>query len=151
MDWYWKWKPTWKKDMITYNSYPWIMFSFKWLVIIWRGLGEGGFFEIGRPRSKGWINFGRRWRREWEVLEMGQFSWTSYKLNSMNKFLTRKLQPICCAAYLSLLFLLFEFNWNQIQLAILLYGLFLFLCFFLAHLDYCILNTICSYVLLFYF
>ena len=28
-------KPTWRKDLITYNSHPSIVFSFKWLVIIW--------------------------------------------------------------------------------------------------------------------
>ena len=37
MSWYWKQKPTWRKDLITYNSHPCIMFSFNWLVIIWRG------------------------------------------------------------------------------------------------------------------
>ena len=33
---YWKRKPTWKKDLITYNSHLWIMFPFNWLFIIWR-------------------------------------------------------------------------------------------------------------------
>ena len=37
MSWYWKRKVTWRKDLITYKSHPWIMFSFNWLVIIWRG------------------------------------------------------------------------------------------------------------------
>ena len=48
--------------MITYNSHPWIMFSLNDLVIIWR-MGEegGGSFESGRPRSRDWKNFGRRW------------------------------------------------------------------------------------------
>ena len=32
-------KPTWWNDMITYNRYPWIMFSFNWLVIFWWGRG----------------------------------------------------------------------------------------------------------------
>ena len=32
---YWKWKPTWTKDLITYNNHPWILFSFNWG-------GEGG-------------------------------------------------------------------------------------------------------------
>ena len=40
MSWHWKRKPTWRKNLITYNSYPWIMFSFNWLVIIWTE--EGG-------------------------------------------------------------------------------------------------------------
>ena len=37
MSWYWKQKPTWRKDIITYNIHPEVMFSFNWLVIIWRG------------------------------------------------------------------------------------------------------------------
>ena len=37
MSWYRKRKPTWRKDLIRYNSHPWIMFYFNWLVIIWRG------------------------------------------------------------------------------------------------------------------
>ena len=28
------------------------------------GVG-GGSFEIGRPRSSEWKNFGRRWTRDW--------------------------------------------------------------------------------------
>ena len=98
MSWYWKWKPNW--------NHPWIMFSFNWLVMIWRGgwwwrwgwwwwwwcvcvfvcvcvcvcvcVYIGCSFEIGRPRSRGWKSFGRRWTRGWEVLKIGQFSWTSY-------------------------------------------------------------------------
>ena len=59
-----KGKPTWRKDLITYKIQPWIMFSFYWLVIIWRS-GEGGLwsFENGRSRSRQWKNFGRRWKR----------------------------------------------------------------------------------------
>ena len=59
MSWYWKRKPTWTKGLISHNSHPLIMFSFNWLVIIWRGVG--GSFEIGRARSRGWKNFGQRW------------------------------------------------------------------------------------------
>ena len=40
MSWYWKGKSTWRKDLTTYDSHPWIMFYFNWLVIIWRG-GRG--------------------------------------------------------------------------------------------------------------
>ena len=61
MSWYWKQKPTWRKDLITYNGHPWIMFSFNWLVIISRG--REGSSEIGRPKSRGWKNFGRSWTR----------------------------------------------------------------------------------------
>ena len=56
---YWKRKPIWRKDLITYNSYPWIMFSSKWLVIIWRG----GFVCNWTSKSRGWNNFGRGWTR----------------------------------------------------------------------------------------
>ena len=34
MSWYWKLVPTWRKDLIAYNSHSWIMFSFTWLVLI---------------------------------------------------------------------------------------------------------------------
>ena len=73
MSWYWKRKPTWRKDLITYNSLPWIMFSFNRLVIIWKG-GGGRSIEIGRPRSGGWKNFGCRWTREVGGLE----NWTMF-------------------------------------------------------------------------
>ena len=75
MGWYWKRKPTWRKDLITYNSHPWIMFSFNWLAIIW----IGALSEIGRPKSRAWKNFGRRRARGvgWG-LKIGQFSWMSY-------------------------------------------------------------------------
>ena len=56
--------------MITCNSHPRIMFP----LIDWLSFEEkAGCFEIGRPRSRGWKNFGR----SWGVLEIGQFSWTS--------------------------------------------------------------------------
>ena len=38
MSWYWKRKPTWRKDLITYNSYSWIMFLFNWLIGEGRGV-----------------------------------------------------------------------------------------------------------------
>ena len=58
MSWYWKQKPTWRKNLTTYNSHPWIMFCFNWLVIIWRGRrvrlkldvqgqGDGRTLEVG--------------------------------------------------------------------------------------------------------
>ena len=63
MSWYRKRKPTRRKDLVAYNSYSWIMFSFNWLVFIWRGGREGGTgsFQIGRPRSKGCKNFEHGW------------------------------------------------------------------------------------------
>ena len=70
MSWYWKRKPTWRKDLITYNIHPWIMFSFNWLV----SFGEGCSFELGRPTSRGWKNFGRRWTRVVGGLE----NWTIF-------------------------------------------------------------------------
>ena len=49
------------------------------LEIDWLSFGEGvGSFKIGRPRSRGWYNFGRGWTRGWGVLKVGQLSWTSY-------------------------------------------------------------------------
>ena len=69
---YWKRKPTWRKDLITYNSHPRIMFPFIWCVIIWRR-GEGSF-EIGCPRSRGWKNFLRSWSRGVEDLK----NWTIF-------------------------------------------------------------------------
>ena len=66
LSWYWKRKPTWRKDLITYKSYPWIILFFNWFVIIWKEWGGGGSqgsFEIGRSRSRGRKNSGRRWTR----------------------------------------------------------------------------------------
>ena len=48
---YWKWKPTWRKDLITYNSHPRIMFPFNWLVIIWRGGGVCEKLDIQGQRG----------------------------------------------------------------------------------------------------
>ena len=70
MSWYWKRKPTWRKDLITCNSHSWIMFSFKWLVIIWRG----GLVWNWRPRSRRGKNFVRRWTRVLRGLE----NWTIF-------------------------------------------------------------------------
>ena len=55
--------------MTTYNSHPWIMFSFNWLIIIWRGgeLGQGGgrILDVAGQGGRG-------------VLKIGQFSWMSH-------------------------------------------------------------------------
>ena len=68
MNWYWKRKQTWKKDLITYNTHPWIMFSFNWLVIIWRGRRfTWGLLTWRR------FNFGRRWARELGSWKLGNF------------------------------------------------------------------------------
>ena len=40
-------------------------------------LGGWVSFKIGRPKSRGRKNFGRRWTRRWGVLKIDQFSWTS--------------------------------------------------------------------------
>ena len=38
-----------------------------------KGGEGGGSFEIGRPRSWGWKNFGRRWTKEgWGFLKIGR-------------------------------------------------------------------------------
>ena len=51
MNWYWKQKTTWSKDLIIYISHPWIMFSFKGLIIIWRE--DGGFVWNWTSNVKG--------------------------------------------------------------------------------------------------
>ena len=65
MSWYWKRKPTWRKDLITYNSHPWKLFSFNGLTIIWRegarlkldvqGQGGGGILDVDGQRGWGGI------------------------------------------------------------------------------------------------
>ena len=75
MSWYWEQKPTWRKDLITCNSHPWIMFSFNWLVIIWRGRG---FVWNWTSKVNEVEECGHSWTRGWGVLKIGQFSWTSY-------------------------------------------------------------------------
>ena len=48
---HWKRKLTWRKDLITYNSHPWIMLFFKLIGYhLERRMGEGwwGLFETGR-------------------------------------------------------------------------------------------------------
>ena len=62
ISWYWKRKPTWRKDLITYNSHPSIMFFFNWLVIIWRER-EGGRLKLDVQGQEGGRIFGRRWTR----------------------------------------------------------------------------------------
>ena len=37
-----------------------------------------GLFEIGRPRSREWKDFGRKWTEGVAALKIGQLSWTSY-------------------------------------------------------------------------
>ena len=51
-------KSIWRKDLITYNSHLWIMFSFIFLVMIWK---RGNLFDHGGLRSRGWTNFERKW------------------------------------------------------------------------------------------
>ena len=67
MSWYWEQKPSCRKDLIKCNGHPWIMLSFNWLVIIWRGRGKGG--GGGVRWSRGWKNFGRSWTRRVGCLE----------------------------------------------------------------------------------
>ena len=94
MSWYWKWKSTWKEDLITYNSHHWIIcFMSLYFLLIdcvtfgergigagWGGGRRGGSFEIGCPRRSKWLkNFGSRWTRLVEgILKIEQFWWTSY-------------------------------------------------------------------------
>ena len=57
MSWDWKRKPIWRNDLTTNNSHPWIMFSFNWLVIIWRGGRRGVRLKLDVQGKEG----GRRW------------------------------------------------------------------------------------------
>ena len=70
--------------LITYNSHPWIMFSFNWLIIICRG-GGGEFIWnwMSKVRSRGW-KISKVDRQEVRVcggrggvLKIEQFSWAS--------------------------------------------------------------------------
>ena len=45
----------------------------------------GGWFDIGRSKSRGWNNFGRRWTGCGRVLKIGQFSWTSYVYHPLDE------------------------------------------------------------------
>ena len=88
MGWYWNRKPTWRKDMITYNSHPWIVFSFNRLVLF----GEGEFVWSWTSKVKWVEESGRRWTRKGgEVMKIGQFSWTSYVYHPYSK-LTKKIR-----------------------------------------------------------
>ena len=94
MSWYWKGKPTWRKDLITYNSHPWIMLSFNCLVIIWRRGRVVWLFETGRQSLREWENVGRRWTRGiggLGVSKIGQFSRTSYVYHPWFDFLLIKI------------------------------------------------------------
>ena len=75
MSWYWKRKPTWRRDLITYNSRPRILFHFNWLVIIWKG---GIYLKLDvQSQGSGRILY-ITGQSGWGVLKIGQFSWTSY-------------------------------------------------------------------------
>ena len=75
MSWYWKRKPTWRRDLITYNSRPRILFHFNWLVIIWKG---GICLKLDvQSQGSGRILYVTG-QSGWGVLKIGQFSWTSY-------------------------------------------------------------------------
>ena len=80
MSWYCKQNATWRKDLITYNSHPWIMFSFNpsnWLVIIWRERGRRDCLKLDVQGQRG--RGGEFWKKGWRgVSKIGQFSWTSY-------------------------------------------------------------------------
>ena len=65
MSWYWKQKPTWRKDLIT------VIHGLSFLLIVWllTWRGRGISFEIGRPRSRWLKNFGHSWTRGLATLE----------------------------------------------------------------------------------
>ena len=62
----------WEKDLITYNSHLWIMFSFNFLDMIWR---REDLFDNGDLRSRGWKNFGCKWT---SGRESGSWVWTIF-------------------------------------------------------------------------
>ena len=83
---YCKGKPTWRKDLKTYNNHPWIMFSLNWLVIIWRtrgrgvrlkldvqGPGAGRIFDVDRQRGGGSWKMGNFHGRHICIIPRGKF------------------------------------------------------------------------------
>ena len=82
MGWYWKRKPIWRKGLITYNSHPWIMFSFNWLVIIWRVVFH---LKLDVQGQRGKKNLDVDGQGGWGVLKIGQFWWTSYVYHPLTK------------------------------------------------------------------
>ena len=65
-----------KEGLIACDNYPWIMFSFNRLVIIWRGVGVRLKFDVQGQREGGGggENIGRRWTRGVGGLE----NWTIF-------------------------------------------------------------------------
>ena len=89
MSWYWKRKETWRNNLITYNSHPWIIFSFNWLAIICIG-GGGGWVKLD-VHGQGCKKILDVNKQEGGVLKIGQFSWTSYVyLSKMEKYTKNK-------------------------------------------------------------
>ena len=71
MSWYWKRKLTWRKELIRYNSHPWIMFS----LLDSLSFGEDGFRLKLDVQDQG----GRKildvdGQGGWGVLKIGKFS-----------------------------------------------------------------------------
>ena len=96
MSWYWKGKPNWRKDLITYNSHPRITFLFNCLVIIWRGRGFRLKLDVqgqGVGRILDVAGQGG-WRRG--VLKIGQFSCTSYVYHPLHNPVGLKLLTRLC-------------------------------------------------------
>ena len=68
MSWNWKQKPTWRKDLITYNSH----------YIFFKSIGyhlerKGVLLETECLTSKEWKNFRCSWTWGWEFLKIGKF------------------------------------------------------------------------------
>ena len=98
MSWYWKQKLTWRKGLITYNSHPWVRFSFNWLVIIWRRRGGGrGFVWNWTSKVKGVEEF-------WTY--MGKGGGGSWKLRTIS------MNVICVSSLVSF-YLLFDLNMHK--------------------------------------
>ena len=94
--WYWKRKPTWRKDLIKYNSHPWIMLSFNWLVIIWR---EGVRLKLDVQGQGGGRILDLDGQRGWVVLKIGHF-------HGRHMCIIPKVFPYHILSYVSSL------NWN---------------------------------------
>ena len=82
IDWYWKLKLTCRKVMIIYNSHPWIMLSFNWLVIIWRERrgGGGGGGRVVRCRK---LDLQGQGVEEFWT-QINKQGWGSWKMNNFH-------------------------------------------------------------------
>ena len=91
MSWYWKRNPTWRKDLTVILGLCFLLTD--WLSFGEGGQREGGSFEIGRPSSRMWKNFGRRWTwgmgglENWtifiDVISLSSLLWITFLIPSL--------------------------------------------------------------------